>query len=217
MSFMIAVGLVSALVTRMSVVKVLVLVAGLLSTVAGSGMAVVASYVVCLLLVGRIGNLRRYALPALLVIGPFTTTVFGQAVSERVLEFGEPRSSTSLRAIEPYIQLLPFWVSDPVSVVIGQGPGSSAEIIRGLAINGLLVPSTAKVLFDYGLVGGTGLIILMIFTYVRSPEPLFALSMAASMFVLQTASQPLVICSIMLFAFWSPAPNNHLVDSEKYP
>ena len=212
LSFMIGVCLVSALVTRMSVVKVLALVAGLLSTVAGSGMAVVAVYVVSLLLVGRIGNLRRYALPTLLLVGGFTTTMFGQAVSERVLEFGDPRSSTSLRATEPYVQLLPFWVSDPVSVVIGQGPGSSAEIVRGLAIVGLLVPNTAKVLFDYGLLGGIGLIMLMIFTYVRSPEPLFALSLAASMFVLQTASQPLVICSIMLFAFWSPAPTDDLAE-----
>ena len=208
MSFMIAVALVAALVTRLSVVKVLVLLAGLLSTVAGSGMAVVAVYVVCLLVVGRIGNLRRYALPALAVIGGFTTSVFGQAVTGRVTEFGESRSSTSLRAIEPYIQLWPYWVSDPASVVIGQGPGSSAEIVNGLAVAGLLVPNAAKVLFDYGLVGGTGLIILMIFTYVRSPEPPFALSLAASMFVLQTASQPLVICSIMLFAFWSPAPTD---------
>ena len=41
MSFMIGVCLVSALVTRMSMAKVLVLLAGLLSTVAGSGIAVV--------------------------------------------------------------------------------------------------------------------------------------------------------------------------------
>jgi hypothetical protein len=212
LSFAIGICLVSALVTRMSVVKVLVLLAGLLSTAAGSGMAVVGVYIVCLLLVGRIGNLRRYALPALGVIGGFISTIFGQAVSQRVLEFGHARSSTSLRAIEPYIQLWPYWVRDPVAVVIGQGAGSSAEIVRGLGIAGLLVPSTAKVLFDYGLVGGTGLILLMIFTYVRSPEPLFALSLAASMFVLQTASQPLVICSIMLFAFWAPAPTDELVE-----
>jgi hypothetical protein len=212
LSFLIAICLVSALVTRMSVVKVLVLLAGLLSTVAGSGMAVVMVYVVCLLLVGRIGNLRRYGLPALAVIGGFISTIFGEAVSQRVLEFGVARSSTSLRAIEPYVQLWPHWVSDPVSVVVGQGAGSSAEIVRGLGITGLLVPSTAKVLFDYGLVGGTGLIILMVFTYVRSPEPLFALSLASSMFLLQTASQPLVICSIMLFAFWAPAPSEELVE-----
>jgi hypothetical protein len=219
LSFFIAVCLVSALVTRMSVVKVLVLLAGLLSTVAGSGIAVVIVYMVCLLLVGRIGNLRRYALPAVAVIVGFISTIFGQAISQRVLEFGDPRSSTSLRAIEPYLQLWPYWVGDPPSVIIGQGAGSSAEIIRGLGITGLLVPSTAKVLFDYGLVGGTGLIILMIFTYVRSPEPLFALSLAASMFVLQTASQPLVICSIMLFAFWSPAPTDDLVEPrpEEHP
>jgi hypothetical protein len=212
LSFLIGICLVSALVTRMSVVKVLILLAGLLATVAGSGMAVLVVYVVCLVLVGRIGNLRRYALPALLLIGGFTSTIFGQAVSQRVLEFGDARSSTSLRAIEPYVQLWPYWISDPVSVVIGQGAGSSAAVVRGLGITGLLVPSTAKVLFDYGLVGGTGLILLMIVTYVRSPEPLFAVSLAASMFVLQTASQPLVICSIMLFAFWSPAPTDDLVE-----
>ena len=212
LSFLIGICLVSALVTRMSVVKVLILLAGLLSTVAGSGMAVLVVYVGCLVIVGRIGNLRRYALPALLLIGGFTSTIFGQAVGERVLEFGDARSSTSLRAIEPYVQLWPYWISDPVSVVIGQGAGSSAAVVRGLGITGLLVPSTAKVLFDYGLVGGTGLILLMIVTYIRSPEPLFAVSLAASMFVLQTASQPLVICSIMLFAFWSPAPTDDLVE-----
>lgn len=212
MSFMIGVCLVSALVTRMSVVKVLLLLAGLLSTAAGSGIAVVVVYVVGLLLVGRIGNLRRYALLALLVVGGFATTVLGQSVSQRVLEFGQARSSTSLRAIEPYVELWPHWVSDPAGMVIGQGPGSSAEIVRDMAISGLLVPSTVKVLFDYGLVGGLGLIILMIATYVRSPEPLFALSLAASMFVLQTASQPMVICSIMLLAFWSPAPEDDVVE-----
>ena len=151
------------------------------------------------------------------MIAAFTTTVFGQAISQRVLEFGEPRSSTSLRAIEPYLQLWPYWVSDPVSVFIGQGPGSSAEIIRGLVITALLVPSTGQGPFDYGLVGGTGLIILMIFTYVRSPEPLFALSLAVSMFVLQTASQPLVICSIIALAFWSPAPTDGSTESEDNP
>jgi hypothetical protein len=208
LSFMIGICLIAALVTRMSVGKVLVLLVGLLSTVAGLGMAILAVYLICLLALGRIGNLGRYGLPALLVIGGFTTTIFGQAVSGRVLEFGQSRSSTSLRAIEPYMQLLPHWVSDPVSVVIGQGAGSSAELVNGLAILGLQVPSTAKVLFDYGLVGGTGLILLMISTYVRSPEPVFALSVAASMFVLQAAAQPLVICSIMLFAFWSPAPSS---------
>ena len=47
---------------------------------------------------------------------------------------------------------------------------------------------------------------------VPSPEPLFALSRVASIFVLQTASQPLVICSIKLFAFWSPAPTDDLAE-----
>jgi hypothetical protein len=60
-------------------------------------------------------------------------------------------------------------------------------------------------LFDYGLIGGSGLIAVMVVTYLRSPEPVFAFSIAVSMFVLQSASQPLVIIAVMMFAFWSPA------------
>jgi hypothetical protein len=189
----------------MSVVKVLILIAGLLSTVAGSGIAVVVGYLLGLIALRRIAALRKYAVPAALLIAGFWTTVFAEAITRRFSEAADPRSSTALRATEPYVQLWPQWISDPIGILVGQGAGSSAEIVRNLPIEGLLVPSVAKVIFDYGLVGGAALIILMIFTYLRSPEPLFALTLAASMFLLQAASQPLVICSIMLLALWSPA------------
>ena len=74
-----------------------------------------------------------------------------------------------------------------------------------MGIEGLLVPSVAKVLFDYGLIGGAGLLAVMVVTYLRSPEPVFAFSIAASMFLLQSASPPLVVVALMMFAFWAPA------------
>ena len=140
-----------------------------------------------------------------MLITGFATTAFADAITRRVFEAGDPRSSTALRATEPYVQLWPKWIADPIGMLVGQGAGSSAEIVRGLPIEGLLVPSVAKVIFDYGLIGGAALIILMISTYLRSPDPLLALTLAASMFVLQSASQPLVICSVMLVSLWSPA------------
>jgi hypothetical protein len=205
LSFMIGACVVAALNVRLSVLKVLILIAGLLSTVAGSGLAVLGGYLLGLIVVGRIAALRKYVVPVALLIMGFATTAFAEALTRRVFEASDSRSSTALRATEPYVQLWPRWIGDPIGMLVGQGAGSSAEIVRGLPVEGLLVPSVAKVIFDYGLVGGAALIILMISTYLRSPDPLFALTLAASMFVLQSASQPLVICSIMLVSLWSPA------------
>jgi hypothetical protein len=204
LSFMIGACVVAALIVRMSVPKVLILIAGLLSTLAGSGLAVLGAYLVGLIIVGRIAGLRKYVVPVALLIMGFATTAFADAITRRFFEAGDPRSSTALRATEPYVQLWPKWIADPIGILVGQGAGSSAEIVRSLPIEGLLVPSVAKVIFDYGLIGGVALIILMISTYLRSPDPLFALTLAASMFVLQSASQPLVICSVMLVSLWSP-------------
>ena len=206
LSFALGVCLVAALVVRMSVATVVVLVAGLLSTVAGSGVALVGIYLVGLLVTGRLAGLRRYAIPTGLLALAFGFSMLGQSLFGRISEVAVPRSSTSLRAIEPYVQLWPYWISDPIGVLIGQGAGSSARTISGLSIDGLLVPSVAKVLFDYGLIGGSGLLAVMVVTYLRSPEPIFAFSIAVSMFVLQSASQPLVILALMMFAFWAPAP-----------
>jgi hypothetical protein len=205
LSFALGTCVVCALVARMRVTVVVILMAGLLSTVAGSGLALVGIYLVGLIVTRRAAELRRYALPAALLVVAFGLSTLGQTMLGRISEVSSSRSATSLRAIEPYVQLWPYWISDPIGVLIGQGAGSSARIVSGLSIDGLLVPSVAKVLFDYGLIGGSGLIAVMVITYLRGPEPMFAFSIAVSMFVLQSASQPLVIVSIMLFAFWAPA------------
>ena len=71
LSFMIGACVVAALIVRMSVAKVLILIAGLLSTVAGSGIAVVVGYLLGLIVVRRIAALRKYAVPAALLIAGF--------------------------------------------------------------------------------------------------------------------------------------------------
>ncbi|GAA1428235.1 hypothetical protein GCM10009616_07360 [Microlunatus lacustris] len=204
MSFFLGVALICALLAGVRVWQVLFLGAGLLSTVAGSGIALVGVFLLALAVQGRIGELRRYLIPGAVVGVLFGSTVLGEAVLSRVTEAGESNSSTSLRSVEPYVQLWPHWLADPVGIFIGHGPGSSANVVAGLGIDGLLVPSVAKLLYDYGLLGGALLVALMASTYFHGPSSAFAISLAASMFLIQGAAQPLVICSILLISLWAP-------------
>lgn len=208
MSFFLGVSLMCALVARVRVVWVLVLAAGLLCTVAGSGIALVLVFLVVLGLQGKLGSLRRYLVPGLVATVLFGSTFLGEAITSRVSEAGQQNSSTSLRSIEPYIHLWPYWISDPVGIFVGHGSGSSANLVAGLGIEGLLVPSVAKMLYDYGLVAGILLIALMASTFLRGPSLAIAVSLAASMFLLQGASQPLAICCMVAVSLWAPTPRD---------
>ena len=204
MSFFLGVAVVCALIAKVRVVQVLFLIAGLLSTVAGSGIAIVGVYLIALLVQGRIAELRRYLIPGAVTGVIFGFSVLGEAVLSRVTEAGDANSSTSLRTIEPYVQLWPYWVADPAGIVVGHGPGSSANVVEDLAILGLQVPTIAKLVFDYGLIAGFLLLALTASAYFRSPSTAFAITLAASMFLIQGAAQPLAICTIVVLALWSP-------------
>jgi hypothetical protein len=205
LSFMLGVCVVAAVIARLHWAKVVVILLGMLATTAGSGLAIVAVFVVISLLTGRGAVLRRYALPTLPLGLIFGTTLLGRSILERVTEVGTDRSSTSLRMIEPYVYLWPQWISDPLVPLLGRGPGSSAWLVSNSGIVGLLVPSPAKVLFDYGVIGGTLLIIVMVAAFVRCPEPVFALALGISIFTVQAASPPLVVCVIVAVSLWSPS------------
>jgi hypothetical protein len=205
MSFYLGVSLVCGLLARVSLPGLVLLLAGLLSTLAGSGLAVVAVLLGVLILQGQTYTVRRYAAPVILTTVLFAATNLGRAVFTRVTELGSSNSSTALRAVQPYVELWPYWIADPAGIFLGNGAGSSSDIIESLGIEGLLVPSIAKVIFDYGLIGGALLIALMATTFLKSPWAAFGFALAASMFFLQAAAQPLVICCILLTAIWAPA------------
>lgn len=205
-SFTLATCLISGLVARVSMARISLLLAGLISTSAGSGVFVLLGFVLAAILGRRTRELRGYLLPGV-VLGTISGfTVIGQAIADRVLEVRSPNSSTALRAIDPYRFLWPEWISDPVSVFVGNGAGSSRRAIDNLDVVGLQVPSVAKLLFDYGLIGGLLLLAVMLSAYQRAPDPQFALALAVSMFTLQPASLSLVICSIVIATLWAPGP-----------
>jgi hypothetical protein len=205
MSFYLGVSLVCGLMARVSIPGVVLLLAGLLSTLAGSGLAVVAVFLGVMILQGQTYMMRRYGLTIILTTVLFAATNLGRSLFTRVTELGSNNSSTALRAVQPYVELWPYWMADPVGIFLGHGAGSSSDVVSGLGLEGLLLPSIAKVIYDYGLIGGALLIALMAVTFLNTPSPAFGFALAASMFFLQAAAQPLVICCILLTAIWAPA------------
>jgi hypothetical protein len=213
MSFYLGVSLACGLMARVSVLAIVVLFAGLLSTIAGSGLALIAVLFGVLIFQRQSDMMRRYALPIILMTVLFGVTNLGRPLFSRVTEVGASNSSTALRAVQPYIELWPYWIADPVGIFLGHGAGSSADVVKGLGLDGLLLPSIAKVIFDYGLIGGALLIALMVVTFLKSPWSALAFALAASMFFLQAAAQPLVICCILVTTIWAPAVHKPNVES----
>lgn len=204
LSFMLGVALVSALASRRHPALVIWIAAGILCTTAGSGIAIVGIYVVVALLRGQGRHLVRYiaiAIPAALIAG---LTALGDSILDRVGEASDARSSTALRVFEPYTHLIPQWLADPAKFLIGGGPGSSQRVVDDLGILGLLVPTPAKMLYDYGLLGGLLMIALVLLAYLRSPAPAFAFALAFSMLTLQGAAQPLVAMTLLCITLFAP-------------
>ena len=204
LSFMLGVALVCALISRRSIAVVSIIAVGLLCTTAGSGIAVVAVYVVVEIVRGRsLALLRFWPAAAVLLVAGIVTGI-GELIVDRVDEAGSARSSTTLRAIEPYLHLAPQWASDPGKVLVGGGPGASQRVVQDLGITGLLVPTPAKMLYDYGVVGGLLMLALIVICYVRSPSSGLAIAQASSLLILQGASQPLVALSLLTVTAFAP-------------
>ena len=205
LSFMLGVAMVSALMSRRHPLLVIWLGLGLLCTTAGSGIAVIGVYLIVALLRGHGRALMRYVVVAIPIALIGAATTLGDSITDRLTEAGEARSSTALRMIEPYVYLTPEWLSDPARLFLGGGPGSSQRAVEDLSVKGLLVPTPAKMLYDYGLTGGLLMLALIVVAYLWSPAPEFAFALAFSMVTLQSAAQPLVAMTLLMITLFAPA------------
>lgn len=204
LSFMLGLAMVAALISRRHPALVVWIGLGILCTTAGSGIVIVLLYVLVSVVRGDGRHLLRYLLFGIPVLLIGTATALGDAILSRVGEAGQARSSTSLRAIEPYLHLVPRWFSDVSLALVGGGPGSSQRVIDDLGILGLLVPTPAKMLYDYGLIGGVLLLAMILLAYRGSPAPALAFALAVSMMLLQGSAQPLVVLSLLTVTMFAP-------------
>lgn len=205
LSFTLAVCAMCAIYARLRPWVFLWILAGLLATFAGSGLAVLAvAFVV--LVVSRQRTLLLPHLPGLgLIALVVTLTPLQELVFGRVGEVGDANSSSSLRAVEPYLDLWPDWSRETMGMLAGYGAGSSRAVLDGLSVPGLLVPNIAKMLFDYGLLIGALLIAVIVAAHVKSPYPALAWGLLASLLTLQAGVQGILNCVFAAITWWAPA------------
>lgn len=206
MSFTLGLTILAGLLCGARVWKVAVMGIGMLCTVAGSGFAIVLVGVLVMLLNRQGYLLRRYLVPGAILGAIALPTQIGQLILSRMSEGGSSNSSTALRTFEPYLYLFPRWVDSVWRVLFGGGAGSSRELVEGSGVDGLLVPTVAKVFYDYGVIAGALLLFVVLTCYVRAPEPAIAYAVLASMLILQPPAQPLMIPAFLLSTLWAPVP-----------
>jgi hypothetical protein len=205
-SFQLGIALLASVLLRRSIWRIVLLVVAIAATAAGSGILLVAVGLVVLLLKPGRALLRRYVAPVAVLVGIALATPFGQALLGRSGEFSDPQSSTSLRAILPYSILWPRWIAETGAVLVGAGPGSSQVLATSTGLGGLLVPTPAKIFFDYGLLGGAVLAAFLVACYFRSPSR----SLATALFVSLCTVQPgltttaLLLNAVIFVSLWAP-------------
>jgi hypothetical protein len=180
----------------------------MLCTTAGSGFIIVGVAVAVILFSRMRWALVRYAL-LIPPVAAFAITPWAKPIVSRAGEFtggSGSNNSTNLRAIAPYDVLWPRFIDDPLRVILGAGPGSSAEIITNQHIRGLLVPTPLKIFFDYGLIAGLAMAAFLLFMYLGGPSRALAITLAASLWTLQpgTTTMVFVVAVPLVVTWWTP-------------
>ena len=207
-SLQLGVGMVAALLLGSRVRDVLLLTAGLLAATSGSGLAVVAVGLLVLIATSARQQLRRFLVPAVGIAIVGLSTPMGQSILTRLTEGGQEQSSTSLRAIYPYRYLWPTWSQDLSGVLLGFGPGSAQGVVEQSGVVGLLVPTPVKIFFEYGLVPGSVLAVMMLLCYAGGPSRAIAVALLVSLWTLQPGTTTLLVLAplLTLVTWWSPRP-----------
>lgn len=199
-------GLLAALLSRASAAAIVVLIVGLVATVSGSGVVLVIGGVVILLLSRSRTVLAPYWFLGIVTVIATSLTTFGEVLLSRSTEVQSDNSSAALRSTLPYEVITPRWVSDPLAVVLGWGPGSSQRVVNDSGIIGLLVPTPVKIFFEYGLVAGLVLAGMFLLAFWGGPSRTLSIPLAVTLLFLQPGLTTAIITVpvLALVTLWSP-------------
>jgi hypothetical protein len=229
-SIQLAFGVTAALLLRKKLTVLLFLLGAIACTGAQSGVQIAVVAVAVILFSPMRWALARY-LVMLPTVVAFLLSPLGRNTIVRLTEGTGARSSTGQRSTVPYEVLWPQWVKDPLWVLLGRGPGSSQTMVENSHIQGVLVPTPAKLFFEYGVIAGLALAIFLIFMFLGGPSRAVALAMGSSYWLFQPASTTvLLIITIPLFISWwtprafpplesefVPSPNAALPEAQRRP
>jgi hypothetical protein len=172
--------------TRIGALPILLMVAAMVTTVAGNGFIVVLAGLAIVA-----SQQKRRAVPLLLATGAIIVatllTPLGHVILGRSTELSNTSgtSSSNERLVAPYQILLPSFLRNPSTILVGQGPGASTKIIasdsRGV---GVLAATVPKLLVEYGVVGAVAFLIFAgVFLAPGFRRYAFALGLGINFFI----------------------------------
>jgi hypothetical protein len=213
-SLQLGLALVAAVLLDRKLRTVLVLAIAMICTVAGSGILFFLVAFGVMLVLPRRNALRRCGPLLGLVVVMLLATPFGQLFLGRITEYDSPTASTSLRFGTAYVQLWGPWTVDGITPLLGLGPGSSQRIVDGSGILGLLTPTPAKIIVEYGIIAGLVLAVFLISCYFGTPSRTLAISLFVSLWTVQASLSSTVLVSnvLILITLWSPRPGRPIDD-----
>jgi hypothetical protein len=214
MSLQLGLALVAAVLLNRKLRTLLVLVTAMICTVAGSGIFLVIVAFIVLLLRPRRNALRRCGPPLIVALAILLSTPFGQLFLGRVTEYDSPTASTSLRFGTAYTELWGPWTVDGMTPLLGLGPGAAQRIVDGSGIPGLLTPTPAKIIVEYGIIAGLALAVFLISCYVGCPSRTLAVALFISLWTVQASLSSTVLVSnvLILVTLWAPRHERPLDD-----
>ena len=177
--------------------------AALVTTVSGTGWLLLALGLAGVALSRRSRTLIRVAVPGALVVVSLAFSPLGDVFFTRLADQTGQGSSAQDRFVAPYRTLLGAWTSDVPTIVAGQGPGA-ADRLADTVSGGLLAPIVAKMVLEYGIVGGGAFLLFAIAAVVRgSRSPPMTFGLAAAYFVLNAATLvPAVTVLVLVLHVW---------------
>jgi hypothetical protein len=206
-SIQLALGVIAALLLRKKLTVIIVLLAAIACTGAQSGVQMIGVAVATILF-----SRMRWALARYLVVVPtiiaFLVSPLGANTISRLTEGTSSRTSTGQRATVPYEVLWPQWIKDPLFVMFGRGPGSAQQAVDNSHILGVLVPSPAKLFYEYGVIAGLALAFFLIFMYLGGPSRAMAIAMGSAYWIFQpgTTTMMLIVSVAVFVTVWTPKP-----------
>ena len=167
LSLFLGLAAVTALRYRLRWPTITLLLLGIVPTVAGNGILILALGVVAFLLVHGRRRLAALIPAAVLAVGVGVLTPLGAIYLTRSTEGGGTNSSTGLRFVQPYVQLIPQPLQQPFTALFGRGAGSARDWITANLREPLLATVFPKTLFEFGVVGIIGVLVPLVIILVR--------------------------------------------------
>lgn len=186
-SYFLGLAAVVALFQGRSSLVVGLLLVGLVPTLAGNGVVTLLLGAFVIALSPRRRNLVSLVLPMVAAVVVAFATPVAARFATRLTEGGSEGTSLSLRVVEPYGALLPPWLADPVTTLLGDGAGAATEYTSGGA-QGLLAPVVPKLLLEYGGIGAALFLLFLLWSLLAGGgERPWTLALMVSYLVLNAA------------------------------